>query len=238
MHTVAQKAVLATIEAAIIGEPRNMQQMIGPSEIGADCEHCLTAKLAGWEQKPEAAWLPYVGTAMHAYLEAVFGPLPDFLAETRVNVGFIADQPINGTSDLFHIPSGTVVDHKLVGITTLKKAKRGPTQQYRIQAHAYGLGFWRAGHDVQNVAINYLPRNAVSLKSGVWWEEPFSPLIALEALDRATRIVETLRMFQTTEARDEYIHSLPRSADCWDCSRYPDAPKAAPTDTLDSLLGV
>jgi hypothetical protein len=235
-----QAAVLSTIEKAIIGEPRSQQTMIGPSEIGSACEHCLAAKLAGWTEREDAAWLPYVGTAMHAYLEPVFKREEGWLTETRVNVGLIADQAVNGTSDLFHIPSGTVIDHKLTGASTLKKAKAGPTPVYRTQAHLYGLGFMRAGYDVNTVAINYLPRNAVSLRSGVWWQEPFSPIIALDALDRATDIVRTLRELEliSIEARDTYISSLPRDADCYSCARYPDAPKSAPTDSLDALLGL
>lgn len=230
-------AVLSTIEKAIIGEPRSQQTMIGPSEIGTACEHCLSAKLAGWEQREDAAWLPYVGTAMHAYLEPVFSSTEGWLTETRVSVGRIGRFEVHGTSDLFHIPSGTVIDHKLTGATTLKKAKGGPTPVYRTQAHLYGLGFLRAGLDVNTVAINYLPRNAISLRHGVWWDEPFNPMIALDALDRAAKIVETLESFTSEEARDAYITSLPRDADCFSCARYYDAPKAAPKDSLDALLG-
>lgn len=224
----------AILERAMIGEPRNMQQAMGPSEIGSDCDHCVAAKLAGWEQMPEAAWLPWVGTAMHAYLEGVFEKFADWLTETRVWV----TSEIPGTSDLFHIPSRTVVDWKLVGATTLKSAKKGPTPQYRVQAHGYGLGFFRAGFDVQNVAIYYLPRNAISLKSGVFWSEEWDPKVALAALDRLDRIRAKLDSFPTTQARDEYISSLPRADHCWDCHRYPDAPKAAAPSSLEAMLGV
>lgn len=225
----------AILEKAMIGEPRNMQQAIGPSEIGSDCEHCVAAKLAGWVQFEEAAWLPWVGTAMHAYLEPIFQDNPDYLTENRVSV----TPWLSGTSDLFHIPSGTNIDWKLVGSTTLKSAKRGPTPVYRVQAHCYGLGYFRAGFEVNNVAIYYLPRNAMSLSSGVFWSEPFDPLVALDAIDRAERMMGKLSSFPTAEERDEYITALPRAGHCWDCRKYPDAPKAPPkTQTIDSLLGV
>lgn len=224
----------AILEKAMIGEPRNMQQAIGPSEIGSDCEHCVAAKLSGWVQAEEAAWLPWTGTALHAYLEGVFASQPDFLTETRVHV----TPWLSGTADLFHIPSGTVSDWKYVGTTTLTKAKRGPSSQYRVQAHCYGLGFLRAGFDVQDVSIYYLPRNAMSLKGGIFWSEPFDPLIALNAIDRIEKVREKLASFPTTEERDAYITALPRSSQCFDCKRYPDAPKASPHTTLDSLLGV
>lgn len=218
----------------MIGEPRNMQQAIGPSEIGSDCQHCVAAKLAGWVQIPEAAWLPWTGTALHAYLENVFAGQPDFLTETRVHV----TPWLSGTSDLFHIPSGTVSDWKYVGQTTLTKAKKGPTPQYRVQAHCYGLGFFRAGFDVQNVSIYYLPRNAMSLRGGIFWSEPFDPLIAIEAIERIEKARDTLAAFSTAEERDAYVTSLPRAKQCFDCHRYADAPTKAPKDTLDALLGV
>lgn len=235
MKNPVQVEIDAILEKAMIGEPRNMQQAIGPSEIGSDCEHCVTAKLAGWVQFEEAAWLPWVGTAMHAYLEQVFANHPDYLTETRVRV----TDDIPGTSDLFHIPSGTVVDWKLVGATTLKSAKRGPTNQYRVQAHSYGLGFFRAGYQVNNVAIYYLPRNAMTLSAGIYWSEEWQPLIAIRALERVEQIQETLASFITIEERDAYITSLPRDKHCWDCSRYPDRPVADPkTQTVDNLLGL
>lgn len=228
----------AILEAAIIGEPRSQQQAIGPSEIGAACLHCLAAKLAGWEQAPEAAWLPYLGTAVHAYLEKVFEPLAGWHTERRVSVGTLGGKEITGTSDLFDVEEGCVVDWKLVGQTTLRKAKGGPSPVYKAQAHLYGMGYVRAGFDVRDVAIYYLPRNAISLRHGVWWDEPFNPLLALDALDRATNLLAKLEAFPTIEQRDAYITSLPRDAECWDCARFHDAPKKAPADSLDAALGL
>lgn len=220
-----KQLVLSTIEAAIIGEPRNSQSVIGPSELGMSCEHCLTAKLAGWEQEQDAAWLPYLGTSLHAYLEPTFHG-PEWLTERRVVIGTLNGREIPGTADLFHIPSGTLCDHKLVGITTLRKAKKAPSKQYVVQTHSYGLGLVRAGYKVNSVAINYLPRNAVSLRHGHWWQEDFNPLIALDALDNAQRILDRIAGYSDIEERDAWISTLPRDADCFNCGKYPDAPKA------------
>jgi len=227
-------AVDSILEKAIIGQPRSQQRMIGPSEIGAECEHCLAAKLAGWEQRPDAAWLPFIGTAVHATLAEIFAPKDEWLVETRLSVGRIGDFEVLGTGDLFHIPTGTVLDWKIVGATTLRKAKGGPSPVYRCQIHTYGLGFLRAGYDVQQVAIYYLPRNAVSLSQGVWFQEEFSPLIALEALERATRILDRINA-----EGDGFITDLPRAKDCYDCQKYHDwQGKSAATSSLDELLGV
>ncbi|OJU44461.1 MAG: hypothetical protein BGN98_13835 [Microbacterium sp. 69-7] len=227
------------VEQAMMQQPRNLQEHIGPSEIGSACLHCVAAKLAGWEQQPEAAWLPYIGTAMHAQLERVFEPLPDWLTETRVSVGKLAGRDLPGTADLFHIPTGTSVDFKIVGATTLRKAKRGPSPQYRTQGHSYGLGHLRAGREVHRVAVWYMPRNAMTLRQGYWWEEDFQPLIALEALDRAESIVADIRAFSTIEERDDWISGLPRDPDCFNCKKYPDwSETAGNTDSLEALLGV
>lgn len=236
---VAEK-VYSIIEHAITQEPRTLQEAIGPSELAMDCTHCLAAKIAGWVKMPEAAWLPWIGTAVHAQLERVFAPLPGWLTEARVNVGIACGVDVFGTSDLYDIEAGQVIDHKIVGKNTLTSAKRAPTAQYRGQAHLYGLGFFRAGYEVKKVSINYLPRNDVRLRSGVWWEEDFDPLVALAALDRVDRLAAKLEALATIsiEQRDAYISSLDRSSKCFDCGKYPDAPKAAPKDSLDALLGI
>lgn len=229
---------LSIVEASIVGEPRSQQQIIGPSEVGASCLHCLAAKLSGWQKRDEAAWLPWIGSSIHARLEEVFSPLKGWLTETRVSVGMIGDQEISGTADLFHIESGTCIDFKTVGAATLRKAKGGPSAQYLVQANLYSTGFLRAGYDVNKVVIWYMPRNDISLRRGIWWEDNYNPLIALDALDRATALIEKLQSFPTPEARDAYITTLPRDADCYDCRKFPDAPTKAPHDSLHSLLGM
>ncbi|MFT4258022.1 hypothetical protein [Microbacterium sp.] len=233
----AKESVYSIIEHAITQEPRTLQTTMGPSELAMGCEHCLAARLAGWAKAPEAAWLPWIGTALHAKLEETFKPLPGWLVETRVQVGEVRGQVVSGTSDLFAIELGQVIDHKCVGKSTLDGAKRGPTEQYRGQAHLYGLGFFRAGFDVKSVAINYLPRNDISLRRGVWWEEEWDPKVALQALARVERLGDLLDSFPSMEARDAYITNLARSSKCFDCGKYWDAPKASKPTTLDELVG-
>lgn len=235
---IAEK-VYSIIEHAITQEPRTLQEAIGPSELAMDCEHCLAAKLAGWVKMPEAAWLPWIGTAVHAKLEEVFGPLPGWLTETRVNVGQIRGVDVLGTGDLYDIDEGCAIDHKIVGKSTLDAAKKGPSGQYRGQVHLYGLGFFRAGYDVQKVAINYLPRNDISMRRGHWFEEDWDPMIALAALERVERLADQLDALAqiSIETRDAYITKLPRSSKCFDCGKYPDAPKAPVPDSLAGLPG-
>lgn len=239
MTSVTEAAVISTIKTALRNQPRSLQKRIGPSELGNECEHCLAAKLAGWEQAPEAAWLPAIGTFVHAGLATIFEQHPDrYLVEHEVMVGWVGDTEIWGSSDLYDTHTGTVIDFKCVGATTLKKAKNGPSRRYNVQAQAYGTGFVNAGHDVKRVAICYLPRNAVSLDQGVWWEDHYNPATAHVALTHIETIITQIDLLRSIDpsAADVWISGLSRDPDCYDCARYPDA--EAPTlRTLDQLVG-
>lgn len=193
--------LLAKIRHAISHDPRSLQKRIGPSEIGQECARRIAYKLLGIPENGnrDAPWLPTVGTAVHAWLEGVFdndnlaaaahrGYAERWLVETRVSVGEINGVDITGSADLFDRATGTVVDWKVVGPTTLKKYKsKGPGQQYRTQAHLYGRGFTRAGHPVNRVMIVFLPRNA-ELSDAYIWSEDYDEQVALDALQRANGI--------------------------------------------------
>ena len=107
----ALRELRATIEHAITNQPRSLQERIGPSELGTPCDHCLAAKLAGWQQTENGVpWLPYVGTAMHAQLEELFITCENertggnhtasrrWLCEQPVMVGHIGGEEIWGRS--------------------------------------------------------------------------------------------------------------------------------------------
>jgi hypothetical protein len=225
------------IEHAITHQPRSQQRTIGPSEIGTPCDHCLAAKLAGWARTDDGVpWLPYIGTAVHAQLEeallqhenarnAVHTTGARYLTEARVMVGHIGGREIWGSTDLVDLTVGMTVDWKCVGASTLRKAKAGPSQTYRVQAHLYARGWNLAGHRVDHVAIAYLPRNDMGgLNAAVWWHEPYDEQVAIDALDRANRIHANLTALDAlgTEARDRWVTALPRAEGCFDCPKYPD----------------
>lgn len=236
----AAAEIRGVITGTITAHPRSKQKRIGPSEIGTPCDHCLAAKLAGWEQTEIGIpWLPAIGTAMHEWLEMAVlqyevarmkntgDTTNHFFCEAKVDVGEIRGQHITGSCDLFHVPSGTVIDYKLVGATTLRQAKAsGPSDTYRAQAHLYGRGWARDGQTVNHVAIFYLPRNSVNFDDAYLWHEPWNETIALTALERANRIAANIDALETVseQARDQWITSLPRDSGCWNCNRYPDSP--------------
>jgi hypothetical protein len=217
------------IEAAINGQDRTQQKRIGPSEIGISCTRCLTLKLAGVEEIREAAWLPWIGTAVHSQLDLAFSAAnasyiehaggPRFLTETKVSIGHIGGIEITGSSDLLDMYEALVVDFKIVGKSTLDSVKRGgPTDVYRVQGHCYGRGHIRAGRVINTVSILYLPRNAPSLDSAYFWSEPFDESVALVAINRADEIAIAISDWGLASVLKE---TPPHLGD-YSCARYPE----------------
>jgi hypothetical protein len=220
-HHPLQRLILLAIEQQDMARPRSMQREVGPSDLGDPCDHCLAAKLAGWQKRPEVAWLPYIGTAVHAQLaEAFHGE--DWASEQHLAIGKVAGTWIKGTADLIHWPTRTVIDFKVVGKTTLDAARRGKvSEQYRNQVHLYGHGF-RASH----VAIAFLPRNEISLNTMVYWTEPYDATVARSALQRAESLVGV------------DVTKQERRRGCYEGPRYDDwTTQAVSPGTLESLIG-
>lgn len=240
------RAIEDVVFDAIVNQPRSLQKLIGPSEIGTDCVRCLARKLMGMEKYPiehvsDMPWLPFIGTAVHAQFEEFFAkaneklPAVRWLIETRLPIGNIGDTAITGSCDLFDKETGTVIDHKVVGTTKLKSLpKKGPGNTYRIQAHLYGYGWTKLGFEVNEVAVKFYPRNDISLTSGYFWYEKYDEAVALNALERVNEIYR-----QAAEARDkgtlnDFLKVCATSGECFSCSDYPplDPPVAQITDDL------
>jgi len=191
---------LGVIRDGITRHPRSLQKRIGPSEIGKPCDRWILHKLNG-DGEPDRgpAWKPAIGTAVHDQLERWFDAAnrgggdvdrTEWVTEWEVTVGTIGGTSITGHSDLFHVPTGTVIDHKIVGPKQLTKYRiHGPSEQYRVQAHLYGKGFTDDGGwgPCRSVAIAFLPRDG-ELQNAVFWSEPYNPHLACEAMLRANRL--------------------------------------------------
>jgi len=205
--------------------PRSLQKEVGPSQLGNPCDHCLAAALAGWEKGHDDAWLPLIGTAVHELLLGLSSPFDaGWLLEHRVTVGQVRGVDVQGNLDAFHVESGTVVDLKIVGASTLNESRRhGSKLGYKRQINLYGRGLHQAGYAVNTVIIAYLPRNSPRLQDAFFDVQPYSENTALETLARANQLSDAMaQMSRISErARDVYIDSLPRAAGCYDCARYP-----------------
>lgn len=179
-----EEALRAVILAKMRGETRNHQRDPGPSEIGG-CERKLGGRLAFGASdihEDPTKWRPQVGTAVHSMLADWFKNTEGWMPDYRVTT------PIAGTIDNYHAPTGTVIDYKCVGVTTLKAARAGKvSEKYRTQLALYGLGLANDGYQVNEVALWFLP-SAGSLDDAVYWSEPLDYARAWRAVARVDKI--------------------------------------------------
>jgi hypothetical protein len=120
-------------------------------------------------------WPAIVGTSIHTWLEAAVNRYQaangdqGWLTELRVH----PDDLVSGSSDVFHVPTGCVVDWKTTGADKMRKLRKGepPEPSYITQIHLYGLGHAQAGRDVRRVALVFLSRSGWLEDAYVWTEE-------------------------------------------------------------------
>lgn len=209
------------IKSYIATRPRSLQTRIGPSELGMECYRHFAHRIAGVKVEDGEAWLPLIGSAVHDVLSHLLDF--DWYTEMLVEVGEVGGQKITGHLDAYHLPTGMIVDFKVVGENTLRAAKRnGPSVQYQTQLQLYAKGAIASGVQVAGVCLAYLPRNNMSLGASHYWFDEVRPAVAEAALDRANQtheMLEDLRIRHGWAAQEQYLRALPRTADCWDCKR-------------------
>jgi len=168
--------------------PRSQQTAPGPSELGTPCGRRLAYKILDWGQPNDGRdqWLSTIGTAVHSWLAGTFEAANRRLGRTRflVERRVYLPEKISGSCDLYDTDTGDVIDWKVTSPDRIRKyARNGPGQQYRVQAHLYGLGWLLAGQQPRRVGIVFLPRGG--LLSGMYvWAEPFDPQVAVDAIGR------------------------------------------------------
>lgn len=189
--------VVHTVKNADANAPRSLQRTIGPSEIGTPCVRRLAYKLLDWRQANTGGdpWASIVGTAVHAWMEATYAAENARLGQER----YIIERrlhirgPIYGHADLFDRATGTNMDWKCVGDDRLAKyRKNGPGEQYRVQAHLYGLGQENAGETVNDVAVVFLPRGGGRIDALHVWTEPYDRQVAEAALERLDNVMTAI----------------------------------------------
>lgn len=207
-------------------QPRNHQVLMGPSEIGDDCDRRLGYRLA---QVPPIntdydKWPATVGTATHTWLESGFRAWmkahPDgdeWLTETTLQV----TEFMVGHSDLYW--NKTVIDWKTAGPDVMKKVRaHGPPDKYKVQAQVYGYGFEQAGVAVERVALVFLPR-AGWLRDMFVWTEMYNRQFAELAINRVYGIAQNLLeldiLTDGNAHRWEQVNAFP-SNECGWCPWY------------------
>lgn len=201
--------------------PRSQQRRLGPSEVGDPCPRRLAYKLMDWPAVNDGGdpWPSIVGTATHDWLAQALERHNEttgtrrFLIEERVTVddGSLFGYPLSGSCDAYDTATHTVIDHKVIGDSMMRKYKaEGVREQYRVQAQLYGLGWENAGHTPQTVALACYPRGG--MLGGLWvWTDVYDRQVALDALQRLQNIRDLL-MALDPEARPHLWHQFPAQA--------------------------
>lgn len=201
--------------------PRSLQKRIGPSEVGDPCPRRLAYKLMDWPSVNDGGdpWPSIVGTATHEWLATALERHNEqtgqkrFLVEERVEVddGTVSGYKLGGSCDAYDLATDTVLDHKCIGDTMMRKYKtEGVREQYRIQANLYALGFERAGHTPQTVALAFYPRGG--MLGGLYvWTDVYDRQVALDALTRLGNIRDLLLALDP-EARPAMWAQFPAQA--------------------------
>lgn len=147
--------------------PRTLQQHLGPSELGVECDRQVVGKMAALPATNHVAdpWPSIMGTAGHAWAEGAFqgdnerSGFLRWITETRVTPH--PDHP--GTADLYDAEEQCVVDHKFLGESSMAKIRKGWPRHYLVQLLLYGLGYYLMGLPVRRVVLAAYPRTAASL---------------------------------------------------------------------------
>lgn len=185
--------IIITAEATA---PRSLQIALGPSEIGEPCARRLAYRLLDEPRTNTGRdpWAAIVGTSVHAWLADAFTEANRrlgrirYLIEQRVEVR----TGLEGSCDLYDFDRATAIDHKIVGPTKLREYRiNGPTEQYRVQAHAYGMAYTRLGLPVHHVALAFYPRSS-DLSDLHIWSEPYNPHIITTALAKHDTLLELI----------------------------------------------
>lgn len=210
------------VEQANNGAARSQQRAIGPSEMGIECDRFVAYKMLDFDPANTGRddWLAILGTAMHAWLADAFEldnkltGRPRWVIEKRVWL----TGALGGSCDLYDADWREVSDHKLVGLTSLKKMKKnGRPAKYRVQLHLYGYGHTAAGRPVDTVNLIVYPRSD-NLRgefggNGLHvWSEPYDPTIARAALDRVASITATAVVLDV-EHHPERMSLIPAQPD-------------------------
>jgi hypothetical protein len=232
---VVQEELMCIIRDALLRQPRSLQKEIGPSEIGTTCTRQLVRKLAG-QQLPSdrIMWPAYIGTCVHAGLAAAVENSSGnsealvqarYLVEHEVEIATVRGRLIKGHVDVFDIDSGTVIDWKIVGKSSLARYRaHGASEQYRVQAHLYAYGFAQLGYVVRNVMVVFLPREGdlaidkIGRATGSYvWSQAFDPRIAEQALSRMAGLLDLLDIIDADELVE--MHELCNDYFCDWCAR-------------------
>lgn len=211
--------------------PRSVQRQLGPSELGAICDRLVVGKMCGEQptNHVKSTWPSIVGTAVHAWLADAFtaentiNGYVRWVPEQRVRAAILGQHP--GTADLYDSYYATVVDHKVVGPTTIRQfmSPAGPSRKYRVQGIIYGQGYIDLGLPVHRVIFAAWPRTAPTLDELYCWEWPWNQAEADEILREVaaatTARKQAAQMVMSGQISIDQIRRTPGD-ECFLCDQY------------------
>lgn len=206
-------------------DERDKQKRVGPSDLSKTCEWCLADKMIGTHEPSPGGLAAWIGTAMHGKLEADERD-PSTYRERKVFVGGIGVYGnVWGTIDRFDEQHHTAVDYKGSKKADIKKYGNSylilddgrvefysnTLLEYYRQVNLYGLALNEDGHEVENVAIFFIPRDSNRFEDCKYIEFPYNRDLALQVLARAEAIY--------TYVSEHGMVGLEPDPECWDCRR-------------------
>lgn len=215
--------------------PRSLQRFLGPSELGVQCDRQVAGKIAGVRPTNHIVdpWASVIGTAVHAWLADAFvadnhrSNVLRWVAEQRVT----AIEGHSGSADLYDAVERAVVDHKVLGPTSMAKvrAEGGPPLHYQIQLMLYGAGFRALGLPVERVVLAAYPRTSHRLDGLYCWTREVNDQQLNELVEEVMRLTQVRKAWAgEIVAGTKTLMDVPASPDddrCYFCPFY--RPEAA-----------
>lgn len=209
--------------------PRSQQVHLGPSEIGARCDRQVVGKLVGAARTNHVSdpWPSICGTAVHAWLAQAFEDdnardnMLRWVTETRVK-----PHPLYpGSADLYDAQEQAVVDHKVLGASSLSKIKSpsGPSRRYRVQLLLYGAGFRALGLPVKRVVLAAYPRTAATLDGMYVWDHVCTSedeVLIQDVLDQMAARQAAAELVKQGQLTLNQIAASPEDTECFFCFLY------------------
>lgn len=223
-----RQELVTMIQDRATNTPRSLQRELGPSDFSHPCMRRLAYGIMEVERSnPEFDCLPSViGTAVHSWLDDTATRANNqlgrirWLTETRVN----PTDWLSGSSDLFDLDTGTVIDHKVLGAASFKKNKKSLNIQYRNQIQIYGLGFERAGHTVNHVGAMLIPKSG--LLTGAYLHlEPYNRAHAEAVLARRETVLILLNDLRVEENPEMFKVFEKSGPSCMFCKYFAPNPQ-------------
>jgi hypothetical protein len=203
---------------------RDGQRLIGASEIGNPCAHCLAERLLNVPRGRSRYWMgARIGTAIHAALEEEgrnadtgtyrFAALEGARFEESITLGKIPGYgTIRSKPDLALVSERHVFDYKTSTRDKIKHYKLdGVPEQYIYQQQLYAWGLTQAGIPIEKISLVFIQRDGLT-DDDIWvYSFDYNESVALHAWERLNKIWAWLQEPGNTP------DGLDSSPDCYYC---------------------